>query len=174
MKLEDLLKQKGLENKVTNSFDKRVEKEKVLLQNSAKPPTTNSQIDSRKEIADFANTSHDTVMKVKEIKKDMPAEVKNDLENKINFGDISINQAHIRKSSSHVKGDIIIVPCAIGFVIILSKTRVGLPCCPSAEETETRVFVLFFAVSSFCRRFLLLLHLRHVFAYVRKRSIGKC
>ena len=61
------------------------------------------KVDTREEIANFANTSHDTVMKVKEIKKDMPVEVKNDMEKKINSGDISINQAH--KAVRAVKND---------------------------------------------------------------------
>jgi hypothetical protein len=93
-KAMDITDENSTKNEKLKSFVNQVDKEKVPLQNSAKPPTTNSQIDSRKEIADFANTSRDTVMKVKEIKKDMPAEVKNDMENKINSGDISINQAH--------------------------------------------------------------------------------
>jgi len=77
LKLEDLLKQKGLENKVMNSFNKLVDKEPLLCQNSDKPLQTKKEnltakdkIDTKKEIANFANTSHDTVAKVKEIKKD--------------------------------------------------------------------------------------------------------
>jgi hypothetical protein len=62
------LKKKGLENKVTRSFVNEVEKETQLLQNSAEPVAVNRPIDTRKEIANFANTSHDTVMKVKELK----------------------------------------------------------------------------------------------------------
>jgi hypothetical protein len=112
LKLEDLFKQKGLENKSvaakeniekrqadelnnfvnqdkqnsakpgldsylvrpqhenkTNSFEKLVEKEKTVKQNSAKSLTKNSPVETRKEIANFANTSHDTVMKVKKIKE---------------------------------------------------------------------------------------------------------
>jgi hypothetical protein len=49
------------ENNVTNSFDKLVDKEKVACQNSYKPLAINNPIDSKKEMADFANTSHDTV-----------------------------------------------------------------------------------------------------------------
>ncbi len=104
LKLEDRLKLKGLENNVTNSFDKLVDKEKVPLQNSAKPPATNSQIDTRKEIADFANTSHDTVAKVKKIIEKAPEEVKQNLRS----GQISIIQAYkdIRreeKEQNHVR-----------------------------------------------------------------------
>jgi hypothetical protein len=65
LKLEELLTEKGLENKVTCSFVNEVGKEKPLPQNSAKAPAINNPIDTRKEIANFANTSHDTVMKVK-------------------------------------------------------------------------------------------------------------
>jgi hypothetical protein len=68
LKLEDLLKQKGLENKVTNSFEKLVDEVTVLPQNSANASAVNSPVDTRNEIANFANTSHDTVDKVKEIK----------------------------------------------------------------------------------------------------------
>jgi hypothetical protein len=67
LKLEELLKKKGLENKVTNSFEKLDDKEKVHCQISDKPSSINNKVDSKKEIANFANTSHDTVMKVKEI-----------------------------------------------------------------------------------------------------------
>jgi hypothetical protein len=63
LKLEELLKQKGLENNKSCSFDKLVDKETLA---------TNSPIDTRNEIANFSNTSHDTVMKVKEIKKFVP------------------------------------------------------------------------------------------------------
>jgi hypothetical protein len=82
LKLEDLLKQKGTENKEKThfkSFEELVEKEKTVPQISAKPLAMISPTETRKEIANFANTSHDTVMKVKEIKKDMPAEVRNDI-----------------------------------------------------------------------------------------------
>jgi hypothetical protein len=66
LKLEDRLKQKGLDNiKNAHSFDKFVEKEKVSCQNSDNLMSKNRQIDTKKEIADFANTSHDTVMKLK-------------------------------------------------------------------------------------------------------------
>ena len=94
LKLEELLKQKGLKNKVTNSFDKLVEKEKVLPQKSAEPLAKNRPVETRKEIANFANTSYDTVSKVKEIINKSPTEVKDELEKKINSSDISINQAH--------------------------------------------------------------------------------
>ena len=66
LKLEDLLKQKGLEKKVTNSFEKLVDEESMLPQNSAKAVSDKNPVDTRKEIANFANTSHDTVDKVAE------------------------------------------------------------------------------------------------------------
>jgi hypothetical protein len=94
LKLEERLKQKGLENNITNSFEKLVDKEAEPSQNSAKSLTKNSPVDTREEIASFANTSHDTVSKVKEIKQSAPKEVKDELENKINSGDLSINQVH--------------------------------------------------------------------------------
>ena len=88
LKLEGLLKQKGLKNEVTNSFHKLVDEPPVGLQNSAKPIVTENehvpinrrevlqnsaelsdsknidipikdQVDARKEIANYANTSHD-------------------------------------------------------------------------------------------------------------------
>jgi len=62
------LKKKGLENKVTRSFVNEVDKEKPLCQNSDKPLAKNRPVNTQKEIANFANTSHDTVMKVKELK----------------------------------------------------------------------------------------------------------
>jgi hypothetical protein len=68
LKLEDLLKQEGLENEKLRSFENQVKKETEGLQNSANHKTINNPVDTRKEIANFANTSHDTVMKVKEIK----------------------------------------------------------------------------------------------------------
>jgi hypothetical protein len=99
LKLEDFLKQKGLENNVTraHSFDNLSENERLPLQNSAKVtdhirelPPKNNQVDTRKEIANFANTSHDTVMKVKKIKVKAPEEVKQ----KLRSGEMSINQAY--------------------------------------------------------------------------------
>jgi len=63
LKLEDLLKQKGLENKVMNSFDKFVDKEPLFCQNSDKPLQTKKEnltakdkIDTKKEIANFAKS----------------------------------------------------------------------------------------------------------------------
>jgi hypothetical protein len=65
LKLEDLLKQKGLENEKLKSFANQVEKEKEGLQNSVNHATINNPVNTQKEIANFANTSHDTVTKVK-------------------------------------------------------------------------------------------------------------
>jgi DNA-binding LacI/PurR family transcriptional regulator len=56
--------------------------------------TKNNQVNTNKELANLAGVGHDTISKVKEINKDMPPEVKEDMEKKINSGDISINQAH--------------------------------------------------------------------------------
>jgi hypothetical protein len=76
LKLEELLKKKGLENKANkaHSFEKLSNNDPLLLQNSAgatdqekENPIIKDKIDTRKEIANFANTSHDTVMKVKKI-----------------------------------------------------------------------------------------------------------
>ena len=78
LKLEDLLNQKGLENKVTkaHSFENLSKNEPLLKQNSAKASdniennwTKHNFVETRKEIANFANTSHDTVAKVRGNKK---------------------------------------------------------------------------------------------------------
>jgi len=60
--LDDLLKQKGLENNVTNSFDKLVGKEPLLCQNSDKPlqtkkenSTIKDKINTRDEINKFGS-----------------------------------------------------------------------------------------------------------------------
>lgn len=72
LKLEELLKQKGLEKiKEAHSFDKLVEIAKLSFPISEKMSSKNNPIDTKKEIAEIANTSYDTVAKVKEIKKDM-------------------------------------------------------------------------------------------------------
>jgi hypothetical protein len=63
LKLEDRLKQKGLENNVTNSFDKLVDEEKVPLQNSAKPLVTkkeNTTIKEKRDIRAGVDTLIDT------------------------------------------------------------------------------------------------------------------
>jgi len=90
LKLEELLKPKGLENERLKSFANQVEREKDGLQNSANHMAINNPVDTRKEIANFANTSHDTVMKVKKIKEKAPEEVIQ----KVKSGEISINQAY--------------------------------------------------------------------------------
>ena len=67
LKLEGLLKQKGLENKVTksHSFENMSKNDPMLVQNSAKATDIanaclpiKDQVDARKEIANYANTSH--------------------------------------------------------------------------------------------------------------------
>jgi hypothetical protein len=97
LKLEDLVKQKGLENKEKTqfkSFGELVDKEKMVSQKSDEPMAIDNPVSTKTELANFANTSYDTVSKVKEIKKDMPTEVKKEIEDKLSSGDLSINQAH--------------------------------------------------------------------------------
>jgi hypothetical protein len=89
LKLEDRLRLKGLENNVSNSFEKLVDKEPVALEISTKPlvhqadnSTKHNPVDTRKEIATFANTSDNTVAKVKKIIEKAPEEVKQNLSNR--------------------------------------------------------------------------------------------
>ena len=72
LKLEGLLKQKGLENKSSGGKVNGAEaiNRREVLQNSAELSDSKNidipikdQVDARKEIANYANTSHDTVMK---------------------------------------------------------------------------------------------------------------
>lgn len=125
LKLEELLKKKGKENE-SNAAKQNIERRQAEelnnfvnqgLQNSANPDLDSrvnqsiaapikkeiEKINTREGVAKFANTSHDTVNKVKEIKNFAPTEVKNDLEKKIGSCDISINQAH--KVVKMVKND---------------------------------------------------------------------
>ena len=55
LKLDDLLKQKGLENNVTNSFDKLVDEEKVPLPTLAKPLVTKNVNSTIKDKIDTRN-----------------------------------------------------------------------------------------------------------------------
>jgi hypothetical protein len=94
LKPEDIFIGKAKENERLSSFEKQVEKKKDGHLNSDNQMTKNNQVNTNKELANLAGVGHDTISKVKEINKDMPPEVKEDMEKKINSGDISINQAH--------------------------------------------------------------------------------
>jgi len=106
-KLEDRLKQKGLENKSVAAKE-NIEKRQVDelnnclnqdKQNSAKPVLDSylvrpqheiEKTNTRGEISKFANTSHGTVDKVKKIKEKAPEKVIQ----KLRSDEISINQAY--------------------------------------------------------------------------------
>jgi hypothetical protein len=83
LKLEDPLKQKGLENKsiaakeniekrqneeISNfvNQDKQISAQPDLNSSSIRPPNEIEKINTRDGIANFANTSHDTVDKAKD------------------------------------------------------------------------------------------------------------
>lgn len=82
LKLEGLFREKAKENKVI-AADKM---NGTFPQISAK---TITPIDTRKELANIANVSHDTIAKVKVIEAKAPEEVKA----KLATGEVSINQA---------------------------------------------------------------------------------
>lgn len=97
LKLESLFKEKAKENQgrrtdlTLNQQCEEVES-KDFLQKSAKSLKESEivPIDTRKEIAKIAGTSHDTIAKVKKIEEKAPKEVKEKIKN----GEMSINQAY--------------------------------------------------------------------------------
>lgn len=106
LKLEDLFKEKAKQNQGTrtdlcqtsdksldepiNDSIEKLETDKDFLQKSAKSLKEIVPIDTRKEIAKIAGTSHDTIAKVKKIEEKAPEEVKK----KVKSGEMSINQAY--------------------------------------------------------------------------------
>jgi DNA modification methylase len=81
LELEEVFKAKAKESKVESVSHFRQTGE--VLQKSAKP-------DTRKELSNIANVSHDTIAKVKVIEAKAPEEVKA----KLSTGEVSINQAY--------------------------------------------------------------------------------
>lgn len=82
LKLEDLFKEKAKENLKTSTGGSNPQP----LQKSEKV----EPINTTKEIAKIAGTSHDTITKVKKIEENAPKEVKEKVKN----GEMSINQAY--------------------------------------------------------------------------------
>lgn len=86
LKLENVVKKKAKENQVIagNNFGKGCQISDNAIENKITP------IDTKKEIAQIAGTSHDTIARVKKIEEKAPEEVKEKVKN----GEMSINQAY--------------------------------------------------------------------------------
>lgn len=86
LKLEDLFKEKAKENQIVagEKFGKGCQISDKAIENKIEP------VDTKKEIAKIAGTSHDTIAKVKKIEEKAPEEVKEKVKN----GEMSINQAY--------------------------------------------------------------------------------
>lgn len=86
LKLENVVKKKAKANQVMagNNFGKGCQISDNAVENKITP------IDTKKEIAKIAGTSHDTIARVKKIEEKAPEEVKEKVKN----GEMSINQAY--------------------------------------------------------------------------------
>lgn len=87
LKMENIFKEKGRENKVEKGRESALKQHGRVLQNSAKPIKT---IDTRQEIANIAGVSHDTIAKVKKIEQVATPEIKA----QVGCGEISIHEAY--------------------------------------------------------------------------------
>jgi N6-adenosine-specific RNA methylase IME4 len=90
LKLEDIYRERAKKNQVRTS-------ENRVLQKSAE-----QKVDTRDELAKTAKVSHDTISKVKKIEAEAPEEVKQ----KLNSGEISINKAFSEVKKSERKKEI--------------------------------------------------------------------
>lgn len=86
LKLEDLFKEKAKVNQIVagEKFGKGCQISDKAIEDKIEP------VDTKKEIAKIAGTSHDTIAKVKKIEEKAPEEVKEKVKN----GEMSINQAY--------------------------------------------------------------------------------
>lgn len=100
IKMEGFFQKKALENKqeavkvADKSNPKKNDSISPILAETKTKKIVNEPIDTREEISKLAGISHGNISKIKEIQREMPAEVKKDMEKKLSSGDLSINQAH--------------------------------------------------------------------------------
>ena len=113
LQLKDIIAGKAKENQLSNlkhckneavsqDFEEEVDKDSIVCQKSDKRYYKNRKeiepIDTKKELAQIAGVSHDTIHKVEIIEREAPEEIKLAAQN----GDISINRAYeIIKEMGH-------------------------------------------------------------------------
>jgi N6-adenosine-specific RNA methylase IME4 len=95
LQLKNIYAEKGKENKAVAIGIARQNnpnnKDEQFCQISDK---TVESVDTKKELAKIAGVSHDTIHKIETIKENTPGEALKELEEEINSGNVSINQAY--------------------------------------------------------------------------------